>query len=115
MQTSSAIKNLPDPAIPRKRSVWRTALLAGLGLGSLVALVFGILPIRLVGGVGLVILAAALVGGRISDRSRATMAGAALTVWGVVNLATVGNIAAPESGPANVGGMIVAVFALPVV
>ena len=115
MQISSAIKNLPEPSLQRKQSVWRTALLAGLGLGSLVAVVIGILPIRLAGGVGLVILAAALVGGRISDRSRATMAGAAITAWVVVNLATVENIAAPESGPANVVGMIFAVFGLSVV
>ena len=70
MQISSAIKNLPEPTPRRKRSVWRTALLVGLGLGSLAALVIGTLPVRLAGGVGLVILAAALVGGRISDRLR---------------------------------------------
>jgi putative ABC transport system permease protein len=81
MQISAAIKNLPEPAGRRKASIWRTALLAGLGLGSLAALVAGNLPVRLVGGVGLVILAAALIGGRISERLRSTLTGAALTVW----------------------------------
>ena len=39
MQISSAIKNLPEPTRRRKRSIWRTVLMAGLGLGSLAALV----------------------------------------------------------------------------
>jgi putative ABC transport system permease protein len=90
MQISSAIKNLPEPAGRRKRSVWGTALLGVLGLGSIAALVAGSLPVRLVGGVGLVILAAALVGSRISERLRSTLTGAALTVWAA---AAVGSIA----------------------
>src|SRR5207302_6831990 len=48
------------------------------------------LPVRLAGGVGLVILAAALVGSRISERLRSTLTGAALTVWAA---AAVGSIA----------------------
>src|SRR5205823_14385374 len=90
MQISSAIKNLPEPARRRKRSIWGTALLGTLGLGSIAALVTGNLSIRLVGGVGLVILAAALVGSRIAERLRSTLAGAALTVWAA---AAVGSIA----------------------
>src|SRR5258708_30640901 len=38
-----------------------------------------------------------------------------MPLWVVVNLATAEDIAAPESGPANVLGVIVAVFALSVV
>jgi putative ABC transport system permease protein len=90
MQISSAIKNLPEPAGRRKRSIWGTALLGGLGLGSIAALVAGNLPVRIVGGVGLVILAAALIGSRISERLRSTLAGVALTVWAA---AAVGSIA----------------------
>jgi putative ABC transport system permease protein len=90
MQISSAIKNLPEPAGRRKRSVWGTALLGVLGLGSIAALVAGSLPVRLMGGVGLVILAAALVGSRISERLRSTLTGAALTIWAA---AAVGSIA----------------------
>jgi putative ABC transport system permease protein len=90
MQISSALKNLPEPAGRRKRSVWGTALLGVLGLGSIAALVAGSLPVRLVGGVGVVILAAALVGSRISERLRSTLTGAALTVWAA---AAVGSIA----------------------
>jgi putative ABC transport system permease protein len=81
MQISSAIRNLPEPAGRRKRSIWKAVFLGGLGLGSLAALVPGNLSIRLAGGVGLVILAAALVGGRISGRLRASLTGAALAVW----------------------------------
>src|SRR5438445_7879011 len=87
MQISSAIRNLPEPAGRRKRSVWRTVIVTGLGLGSLSALVPGNLSIRLGGGVGLVILASALVGGRISDRLRATLAGAALAIWAAAAVA----------------------------
>jgi len=90
MQISSAIKNLPEPAGRKKRSIWGTAFLGCLGLGSIAALVAGSLPVRLVGGVGLVILAASLVGGRISERLRSTLTGAALTVWAA---ATVGGMA----------------------
>ena len=115
MQISSAIKDLPEPTLQRKRSVWRTALLAGLGLGSLAALVVGSLPVRLAGGVGLVILAAALVGGRLSDRLRATLTGAALTVWAATSLATIENVATPESGVAIVLGVVTAVFGLSLV
>jgi putative ABC transport system permease protein len=87
MQISSAIKNLPEPTVRQKRSIWRSALLSGLGLGSLAAVVAGSQPVRLAGGVGLVIMAAALVGGRISDRLRATITGAALALWAVVMVA----------------------------
>ena len=115
MQISSAIKNLPEPTRQRKRSVWRIALLAGLGLGSIAALVAGGLPLRLAGGAGLVILAAALVGGRISDGLRATLAGAALTVWAAANVATIQDIATPESGVVVLLGVVTAVFGLSLV
>jgi len=115
MQISLAIKNLPEPTLPRKRSLWRIALMAALGLGSLAALVAGSLPVRMAGGVVLVILAAALVGGRISDRLRATLTGAALTVWVWANLATIRTFVAPEVGAANVLGVVIAVFGLSLV
>src|SRR5207248_3752342 len=115
MQISSAIKNLPEPTLEGNRSVWRAALLAALGLGSLAAQVVGSLPVRLAGGVGLVILAAALVGGRISDRLRATLTGAALTAWAAASLATIENIVAPESGVALVLDVVMAVFGLSLV
>jgi putative ABC transport system permease protein len=111
MQISSAIKNLPEPTGRRKPSIWRTALLGVTGLGSLAALVAGNPSIRLGGGVGLVILAAALVGGRISDRLRATLTGAALTVWAV---AAVGAIATTGNWDSLIIGLgaLVAVFGL---
>jgi putative ABC transport system permease protein len=112
MQISSAIKNLPEPIAQRKRSVWRTALMVGLGLGSLAALIAGSPPVRQAAGAGLVVLAAVLVGDRISDRLRATLAGGALAVWAAANVAAIENIAAPESGVSTVLGMVIAVFGL---
>ncbi|HEY8761972.1 MAG TPA: FtsX-like permease family protein [Candidatus Dormibacteraeota bacterium] len=115
MQISSAIKNLPEPTRQRKRTVWRTALMAGLGLGSLAALVVPSPQVKMAGGVGLVIIAAALVGGRISDRLRATLTGAALTVWAAANVATIKDVATPESGVVIVLGVVTAVFGLSLV
>jgi putative ABC transport system permease protein len=112
MQISSAIKNLPEPAGRGKRSIWRTGLIGGFGVASLAALVAGNLPVRLAGGVGLVILAAALVGDRISGRLRASLSGAALTVWAAANLAAIENIASWESGVAIALGAVTAVFGL---
>jgi len=116
MQISSAIKNLPEPTPQRRRSLWRAAFVAALGLGSLAALVVGGLPVRLAGGVGLVIMAAALVGGRISDRLRATLTGAALTVWAAASLAAVEKaIGTLEGGVAIVLCVVTAVFGLSLV
>jgi putative ABC transport system permease protein len=115
MQISSAIKNLPEPAGHRRPSIRRTGLLAVMGLGSLAALVAGNLPVRLAGGVGLVILAATVVGGRVSGRLRATLSGAALAVWAATNLAAIENIASWESGVAVALGAVIAVFGLSLV
>jgi len=115
MQISSAIKNLPEPTGRRKRSMWGTAFLAVLGLGSIAALIAGNLPVRMGGGVGLMILATALVGGRISDRLRATLTGAALTVWAAANLAKIENIVSNDSGAAILLGVVTAVFGLSLV
>ena len=115
MQISSAIKNLPEPTRQRKRTVWRTALMAGLGLGSLAALVVPSPQVKMAGGVGLVIIAAALVGGRISDRLRATLTGAALTAWAAANVATITDVTTSESGIAIVLGVVTAVFGLSLV
>ncbi len=115
MQISSAIKNLPEPAGRRKRSIWRIGLIGGSGLASLAAVVGGNLPVRLAGGVGLVILAATVVGGRVSGRLRATLSGAALAVWAATNLAAIENIASWESGVAVALGAVTAVFGLSLV
>src|SRR5260370_1682916 len=86
--------------------------MAGFGLGSLAALVVSSPQVRLAGGVGLVIVAAALGGGRISDRLRATLTGAALTLWAAANQATIKDIASPDSGVVIVLGVVTAVFGL---
>jgi putative ABC transport system permease protein len=115
MQISSAIKNLPEAAGGRKRSIWRIGLIGGSGLASLAAVVAGNLPLRLAGGVGLVILAASVVGGRISGRLRASLSGTALVVWAATNLAAIENIASWESGVAVALGAVTAVFGLSLV
>ena len=89
--------------------------MAGLGLGSLAALVVPSAPVRMAGGVGLVILVAALVGGRISDRLRATLTGAALTVWAAANQAAVKDVATPDSGVVILLCVVTAVFGLSLV
>jgi hypothetical protein len=81
----------------------------------LAALVAGNLPVRLAGGVGLVILAATVVGGRVSGRLRATLSGAALAVWAATNLAAIENIASWESGVGVALGAVTAVFGLSLV
>jgi putative ABC transport system permease protein len=111
MQISSAIKNLPEPAGRRKRSTWRTAILAVLGLASLAALVAGSLPVRLGGGVGLVVMAAALVRGRISDRLRATLTGVAMTAWAAVVAGSITTFGAVEFQLLGLGALV-AVFGL---
>jgi putative ABC transport system permease protein len=111
MQISSAIKNLPEPILRGKHSIWRAVLLGGLGLGSLAALVAGNLSFRLVGGVGLVILAAVLVGGRISDRLRATLTGAALTAWAAAVAGSITTFGAMEFQLLGLGALV-AVFGL---
>ncbi len=111
MQISSAIKNLPEPAVRRTRSNWRTVLLAGLGLVSLAALVAGNISGRLAGGAGLVIIASALVGGRISDRLRATLTGAALTAWAAIVAGSITTFGATEFQLLGLGALV-AVFGL---
>ena len=111
MQISSAIKNLPEPAGRRKRSIWRTGLMAGIGLASLAGLVAGSLPVRLAGGVGVVIVAGSLVGRRIPDRLRASLTGAALTAWAGVGLATIEGYGV-DPGPVFAVAAVTAVFGL---
>src|SRR5216683_572391 len=65
------------------------AAAVALAPGSIVALVTGNLSIRIVGGVGLVILASALIGSRISERLRSTLAGVALTVWAAAGVSAI--------------------------
>src|SRR5260370_6801424 len=86
--------------------------MAGFGLGSLAALVVSSPQVRLAGGVGLGIGGGGVGGGRISDRLRATLTGAALTLWAAANQATIKDIASPDSGVVIVLGVVTAVFGL---
>jgi putative ABC transport system permease protein len=111
MQISSAIKNLPEPPRRAKRSIWRTALLAGIALASLSALIAGNLPVRMIGGVGAIFVAASLVGGRIPDRLRAVLTGAALSVWAATSMVGV-TVVGSSSGPVLTVAAVTAVFGL---
>jgi putative ABC transport system permease protein len=111
MQISSAIKNLPERPGRTKRSSWRIALLSGLALASLAGLIAGNLPVRMIGGVGLIVVGALLVGGRIPDRLRAVLVGAALTAWAATGMAAVAPTSS-NSGAVLTVAAVTAVFGL---
>jgi putative ABC transport system permease protein len=87
MTISSAIKDLPEPAREPRRSWRRIAWLFALGLVATPAVILDGVPGRVLGGSALIVVVAALARGRLPDRVRASVAGAALTAWalGVIN------------------------------
>jgi putative ABC transport system permease protein len=87
---ASAIRDLPEPEPAPTRSWFRLAwlvALAGLGVAGLVA---SDPRYHLLGGWALILVAAALSRGRLSDRTRATVAGALVIVWGAAVLSSYG-------------------------
>lgn len=111
MQISSAIKNLPERPGRRKRSIWRIALQSGLAMASLAALIAGNLPARMIGGVGVIVVAASLVRGRISDRLRAMLTGGALAAWSLIGMAGV-TATGSDTGPVFSTAIVTSVFGL---
>jgi putative ABC transport system permease protein len=91
MTIAAAIRDLPEPVSLARGSLNRRVLQLGLVAGSLVALfnpapaVPGV-PLRMVGGVGLIALASASMRGRIPERARLTGLGLALTAWAFISL-----------------------------
>jgi putative ABC transport system permease protein len=83
MAISAAIRDLPEPAKTRGTSWVRLALLTG---GAVIgaALVAKAGPqLRVLGGAVVIACAGGLIRGRLSDRARFTVIGAAITVWAV--------------------------------
>jgi ABC-type lipoprotein release transport system permease subunit len=78
---SAAIKDLPSPPTPDSRSRRQAAVLIALVGISLMMVVIPGSPLQVLGGIGLIAAVTALARGRVSDRSRATLAGAALAGW----------------------------------
>jgi putative ABC transport system permease protein len=88
MAISSAIRDLPEPARPRRRSwlglVWPLIL----GAVGLAALLLGDSTYRAIGGAALIVAASVLARGKLPEKVRASLTGAALVVWEVVSLLT---------------------------
>jgi putative ABC transport system permease protein len=83
MAISSAIRDLPEPAKTRGRSWVRLALLAGGALAG-AAVAIGAAPqLRALGGAVAIACAGGLLRGRLADRARFTLIGAAIAVWAV--------------------------------
>ena len=114
MVISAAIKDLPasSPGDPPAR--WQTALLVIVGVASVALLISpGPIP-QMVGGTGLIATLATLGSGRISDRSRATLTGGALGVWGLIGMGKI-LTGVGASGPAAALAGLVAICGLSIV
>jgi putative ABC transport system permease protein len=92
MTIAAAIRDLPEPVSFARGSLSRRVFQLGLVVASLVALfnpapaVPGV-PLRMLGGVGLIALASVAMRGRIPERARLTGLGLALTAWAFISLA----------------------------
>lgn len=112
MSISSAIRDLPDPSRHRRRSWIRLAGIIGLGVIGVAAWIQGSAPLRPLSGAALVLAASMLAAGRLSERVRATLLGAALVAWAMVSMltSTIGNFAFGEGVPLALAALVVAVF-----
>jgi ABC-type lipoprotein release transport system permease subunit len=103
---ASAVRDLPEPALPVRDRRLRTAVLVGLALLGAVMLIPAYGGARLAGGVALITSTTALARGRLSDRARATLAGLLLFAWagimaaGNTNWTDIGNLLTVFSGVA---------------
>jgi putative ABC transport system permease protein len=85
MEISSAIRDLPEPAVTKRASRKRLAFLALTALVGLAAVLSG-RPFLVLGGGALVIaVAAGIARGRISDRVRYSATGAAASAWAILD------------------------------
>ncbi len=88
MAISSAIRDLPEPAIPKRRSLIRMAWPLILASAGVAAWIQGDAALRAAGGAALVVAVSMLTSGRLSERMRATLTGSALVAWEVVAVLT---------------------------
>jgi putative ABC transport system permease protein len=83
MAISAAIRDLPEPTRARGTSWVRLGLLAcGALVGGILVAAAGP-PLRVVGGAIVIACAGGLIRGRLSDRARFTLIGAAIAAWGI--------------------------------
>jgi ABC-type lipoprotein release transport system permease subunit len=112
MSISAAIRDLPEPITAPAGRLGRVVILVVLAAISLVAIV-GDAGSRLFGGVGLIVAAVLLMRPSISVRARATAAGAAVTLWALVSIATAQSLTNNQSGaPLTIGSLVIADFGL---
>lgn len=111
MAISSAIRDLPEPALRRHLSKKLLVFNAILTLTGLASLVWGRPWMVLLGGALVIAGAAGFVQGRVSDRVRYTAAGAGAATWAVLDL----NYGPHDSGPGPFAfALVISVMALSV-
>jgi putative ABC transport system permease protein len=82
---SSAIRDLPEPLIPKRTSWKRLAFFIGLAFAGVIAVLSGHPEYALLGGALVIASAAGLIRGRISDRVRFSAASAAAAAWAFID------------------------------
>jgi putative ABC transport system permease protein len=88
MTVASAIRNLPEPEPAPRRSWFRLTWLVLLAVSGALGLLATDPRLRLLGGCAVIVVAAALSRGHLTDRTRATVAGALMTAWGLAVLSS---------------------------
>jgi putative ABC transport system permease protein len=81
MAISSAIRDLPEPSLIKRPSRKRLAFMAALALAGVIAIVLGPPDLVLLGGALVIAAASGLLQGRVSNRARYSVAGAAAAAW----------------------------------
>jgi len=88
MAISSAIRDLPEPARPSRRSWFGLIWPIALAVAGVAAWLPGGAAYRAAGGAALIVGASKLAGGLVSERVRATLTGTALVLWELASLLT---------------------------
>ena len=115
MAISSAIRDLPEPAKTRGTSWVRLGLLASGGLVGALMVVSSNPPLNVVGGAVVIGCAGGLIRGRLSDRLRFTLIGAAIAAWGIgYTTLKVASWGTDHQVPGSMMGMAVTVAGLSV-
>lgn len=116
MTISAAIRDLPEPAVTKRASRKRLAFLIVVALAGLIALVSGRQFLALAGGALVIAAAAGLIRGRVSDRVRYSLAGAAAAAWAFADYQYAYQYAVPRDTQPDVFAiaLVVSVLALSV-
>lgn len=88
MSIPAAIRDLPEPAKDRRRAWPRWVGLAILSAAGLIGVTQSDRVTQLLGGIGLIVVAASLVRPKMTGRLHASVTGGALAVWAFVIVAT---------------------------